>query len=205
MAVDWEKIELDYRAGLKSLREIASSHDISHVAIAKRAKRDKWDRDLSARIKAKAQALVNKRAVANSVNKNTIATENDVIEANALAISDVILAHKTRIPKYRELATKLFAEIEAMTDGKDMLEQLTLSLQQGDQDKLAGIARKVASLPGRIKGFSEMVGAYKILIGMERQAFNIDDTPGDGDDLVSCLKGIFQRIDGKTCGLPGEQ
>lgn len=48
-APDWEKIELDYRAGIKTLTQIAAEHGISHVAIIKRAKRDGWERDLSHR------------------------------------------------------------------------------------------------------------------------------------------------------------
>ena len=36
---DWEKIELDYRAGIKTLREIASEHGLSDGAVRKRAKR----------------------------------------------------------------------------------------------------------------------------------------------------------------------
>jgi hypothetical protein len=33
---DWERIELDYRAGLLSIREIAESQGISHTAIKTR-------------------------------------------------------------------------------------------------------------------------------------------------------------------------
>lgn len=58
--IDWEKIELDYRAGIKTLRQIADEHGISHVAINKRAKRDGWVRDLSAKIDKKADELVRK-------------------------------------------------------------------------------------------------------------------------------------------------
>lgn len=36
---DWEAIETAYRAGVMSLREIASQHGISEGAISKRAKR----------------------------------------------------------------------------------------------------------------------------------------------------------------------
>ena len=43
---DWEAIELDYRAGIKTLRQIAEEHGISHPAIAKRAKRDDWSREI---------------------------------------------------------------------------------------------------------------------------------------------------------------
>ena len=44
-APDWERIELDYRAGIKSLREIADGSGVSHVAVSKRAKRDGWERE----------------------------------------------------------------------------------------------------------------------------------------------------------------
>jgi len=44
---DWERIELDYRAGIKTLRQIADEHGITHGAVNKRAKRDGWERDLS--------------------------------------------------------------------------------------------------------------------------------------------------------------
>lgn len=43
-APDWERIELDYRAGVKSLREIAEGSGVSHVGISKRAKRNHWER-----------------------------------------------------------------------------------------------------------------------------------------------------------------
>ncbi len=44
---DWERIALDYRAGIKTLRQIAEEHGITHGAINKRAKRDGWERDPS--------------------------------------------------------------------------------------------------------------------------------------------------------------
>ena len=60
---DWERIELDYRAGVKTLRQIADENGITHGAINKRAKRDGWERDLSDKIQRKADALVSKAAV----------------------------------------------------------------------------------------------------------------------------------------------
>ena len=41
---DWERIELDYRAGVKTLREIADKSGITHAAICKRAKNHAWTR-----------------------------------------------------------------------------------------------------------------------------------------------------------------
>lgn len=41
-ATDWERIELDFRAGIKSLREMAKGSGVSHVTISKRAQRLGW-------------------------------------------------------------------------------------------------------------------------------------------------------------------
>lgn len=51
--INWERVELDYRSGIKTLREIADEQGITHGAINKRAKRDGWVRDLTAKIKAR--------------------------------------------------------------------------------------------------------------------------------------------------------
>jgi len=48
--VDWVAIEMDYRAGVKPLRQIGNDHGVSHVAVSKRAKRDGWTRDLRVKV-----------------------------------------------------------------------------------------------------------------------------------------------------------
>lgn len=37
-SVDWERVEADYCAGIKSLREIAKEHGVTDGAVRKRAK-----------------------------------------------------------------------------------------------------------------------------------------------------------------------
>jgi hypothetical protein len=74
---DWERIELDYRAGVKTLRQIGEEHGISHAAIAKRAKASGWERDLAAKIQAKADTLVTKE-----VTTETTVSDREVIETN---------------------------------------------------------------------------------------------------------------------------
>lgn len=69
---DWEAIESAYRAGLLSIREIASQHGITHGAINKRAKRDGWERDLSSKIKNKADSLVSKKEVSTQVSSKLL-------------------------------------------------------------------------------------------------------------------------------------
>lgn len=79
---DWERIELDYRAGIKSLRQIGEEHCISHPGIAKRAKASGWERDLAAKIQAKNGTLVTKSVVTKEVTTKNTVSEREVIETN---------------------------------------------------------------------------------------------------------------------------
>lgn len=75
-ATDWGAIERDYRAGILSLREIAAKDgNVTEGAIRKKAKGQGWTRDLSAKIKAKADDLVRKEEVRTQVRSETAANE----------------------------------------------------------------------------------------------------------------------------------
>ena len=107
--IDWEKIELDYRAGIKSLRQIAGEHDIAESGIRRRAKQYEWVRDLSEKIKAKADDIVR-----SSVRTKTTISEKDTIDANANEVASVRLAHRKDIQRSRKIAMSLFDELEMM-------------------------------------------------------------------------------------------
>ena len=179
---DWEAIESAYRAGLMSIREIASQHGITHGAINKRAKRDGWERDLKAKIKAKADALVSKREVSKQVSTEAATNERILIEANAEVIANVRMEHRGDIRRARNIASSLFGELEAQCADVGALEQLgdlMLSPDDKGQDKLNEIYHKVISMPGRVKSMKDLSDTLKTLIGLERQAYDIDGPTGD--------------------------
>ena len=179
---DWEAIESAYRAGLLSIREIASQHGITHGAINKRAKRDGWERDLKAKIKAKADALVSKREVSSQVSTETAASERILIEANAEVIATVRMEHRGDIRRARNIANSLFNELEAECADVAALQQLgDLMFEPDDKgyDKLNEIYQKVISMPGRVKSMKDLSDTLKTLIGLERQAYDIDGPAGD--------------------------
>jgi len=179
---DWEAIESAYRAGLMSIREIASQHGITHGAINKRAKRDGWERDLKAKIKAKADALVSKREVSKQVSTETATNERILIEANAEVIANVRMEHRGDIRRARNIASSLFGELEAQCADVGALKQLgDLMFTPDDkgQDKLNEIYHKVISMPGRVKSMKDLSDTLKTLIGLERQAYDIDGPTGD--------------------------
>ncbi|WP_312601075.1 MULTISPECIES: hypothetical protein [Pseudomonas] len=189
---DWEAIERAYRAGLLSIREIASNHGITHGAINKRAKRDGWERDLKAKIKAKADALVSKRAVSTEVSTKRAETEREIIEVNAEVIANIRMAHRGDIARGRRLTNKLLDELESMTDNRDLFEQLGELLHDPDDngmDKLNDLYQKVIALPGRSKVMKEMAETLKTLVTLERQAYDLDVKSGsnDADELSKLM------------------
>lgn len=179
---DWEAIESAYRAGLMSTREIASQHGITHTAINKRAKKEGWERDLKAKIKAKAESLVSKREVSKQVSSEKMVSERQLIEANAEVIANVRMEHRGDIRRARNIANSLFDELEAECTDVAALQQLGDLMYEPDDkgyDKLNEIYHKVISMPGRVKSMKDLSDTLKTLIGLERQAYDIDGLTGD--------------------------
>ncbi|MFS7308397.1 hypothetical protein [Rahnella inusitata] len=192
---DWEAIESAYRAGLMSIREIASQHGITHGAINKRAKRDGWERDLKAKIKAKADALVSKREVSSKVSTEAATNERILIEASAEVIANVRMAHRGDIGKARRLANTLLAELEAECTDVAALEDLGELLRREDDkgmDKLNDLYHKIISLPGRVKSMKDLSDTLKNLIGLERQAYDIGGP--EADNVVGKLSDLMDSL-----------
>lgn len=180
---NWGAIEVAYRAGKETLRAIAEAQGVSHVAIQKRAKKDGWVRDLSARIEERANYLVTKDAVTKTVTKERLVTERAVVEANAELTANIIRAERRDLAKARELVGKLFAEVDAQTSGTEVFEHLGeyLADPKANSGKLAEAYQRVLSLPARIKGAKDLVDALDKLIVREREVHRIGDTDGDDD------------------------
>lgn len=193
---DWEAIETAYRAGVMSLREIASHHGISEGAIRKRAKRDDWSRDLNARIQQKADDLVRKQEVRKTVRTKTELTERVLIEATAEVIASVRMEHRSDIRRARELTNTLFDELGAQCADVGALEQLGNIMFDPDdkgRDRLNETYQKVISLPSRVKSLKDLSDSLKTLIGLEREAWSIGTAsepektplPGKNTDLTT--------------------
>ena len=194
--IDWEKIELDYRAGIKSLREIATDHEISEGAIRKRAKRDDWSRDLSAKIKAKADDLVRKEQVRSEVRTQNTISEKETIDANANLVASVRLAHRKDIQRSRKIAMSLFDELEHQVgvENVENLEKLGELLRSDDDkgnDKVNDLYMKIISMPGRVKSMKDLSDTLKTLIALERQAFGLDD---ENNKPVDALTALLERV-----------
>lgn len=175
---DWEAIETAYRAGVMSLREIASQHGISEGAIRKRAKRDDWSRDLNAKVKERADDLVRKAEVRKQVRSEVTFNERVLIEATAEVIANVRMEHRGDIRRARELTNTLFDELAGECGDVAALEQLGEMMRREDDkgmDKLNDLYHKIISLPSRVKSMKDLSDSLKTLIGLEREAYSIEN------------------------------
>lgn len=199
---DWERIELDYRAGVKSLREIASEHGITEGAIRKRAKKpgEEWERDLAGKIQAKADELVRRDAVRSEVRANQAASEKAVVDANAQAIADIRLAHRHDIRRARTLTNALLSELEQQTDPNTlaMLKELGDLLRREDdngQDRRNDLYQKVISLSERSKTMKTLADSLRVMVDMERTAFGMDK---EQEKVADGLTALLQTITSGT-------
>lgn len=190
-AIEWDKVELHYRAGIRSLKDIGAEFGVSDAGIIKRAKRDGWTRDLTARIRQKAEAKVSAAAVRKLVSAEQKVSEDAIVEANADQQFQVRLAHREDIRRTRELFKSLLGEIEGLTTHGDLAEQLMELLvdEKGDKPSKAEEERvrkmretldKILSTAGRVDSAKKLTDMLEKLVAMERVAYGIDDKRGGG-------------------------
>lgn len=155
--IAWAVIEAEYRSGVKPLRATASEHGITEGAIRKRAKKEQWTRDLSAKIQAQADAIVRKDAVRKEVRENGRVPEREIVEANADMQVSIRREHRGDIQRLRKLLAGYIGELET-ADKEKMPLQMRVAISQ-----------KIAD-------------THKTVVGMEREHFGITSAHGDDEN-----------------------
>ena len=192
--VDYDRIEPGWRAGILSPRQLAAVYTdetgdpVSHAAICNHFKRKEIPRDLAAKIKAKSDAMVTAAIVTANVTPLDPVTEKAIVDGNAAQLTTVRLSHRQDIKRGRSIVMRLLDELELQTGPENaaLLEELGVLLRKEDDkgvDKLNDLYQRVISLPGRAKTMKDLGETLRVLIGLERQAFGLDDAPeGEGGD-----------------------
>lgn len=203
--IDWEAVEIAYRAGIRSLKDIGNEFGVSDAGILKRAKRDGWVRDLKAKIRAKADAKVSAAMVSGEVSSRTKAAEAQVIEVESTVQARIRLTHRKDVARGRALAMKLLQELEHQTDCGDLYDQLVnLVVPAGDDTDRGGErARKLReaydralSLSGRTKTMKDLADTLRTLVGLEREAYGINDDGGSDEQKSAreSLRDFFSSL-----------
>ena len=196
-SVDRERLELDYRAGIKTFREMAADHEISAPRVKQIANEEGWSRDLTKRIQAAAEDKLNKanlNAALNADKKKV--SENEVVDVISTQQVAIRLAHRQDIQRSRALFAALMDELEATTNNRELFEQLgellDRSADEGRTDKLNELYRRVTTLTGRVENAKKLVEVLEKVVRLEREAFGIDKEDGKENPIDTALKAIAE-------------
>ena len=177
-SVDWDAIEPQWRAGIKTKLQMSEEFGVSRAAMDKHFAKLGIDRDLTEKIRAKAEALVTQAQVTREVTAESVATERDIVDANAMMQADAVLGQRKDISRSRGVVKKLFAELETQLDCAEdfaKLGDLMASPDDNGTDKLNELYRKVMSLPSRVDSAKKLADALRVLIELERKVLRIKD------------------------------
>jgi hypothetical protein len=200
VAVDWEAVERHYRAGIKTVRQLAKEFSISHTAIQKHADKFGWVRDLTEKIQQTTKNLVATQVVANSV-----ATETKLTEAHTVRVYSEISASVEMLQRddltmglsvvrsqMNELSTlgrpDLMANLEQIADMLD--KSGTDENGRAIVDKANELYRYIISLPGRVKMVKEISGAHGVYIPLQRKVFGLDAKDSNASPYEDMLRSI---------------
>jgi len=198
-AINWPKIEAEYRAGVRSNVSIAKEHGISEAVIRKYAKNEGWVKDLSAQIKAKTEAIVRDKAVRASVRASEAISDKDIIEVTATMQAGVIVGQHSGLQDDDRMFNKLRGELEATGDNVENLKRLgELLIDTTDdadtaQAKRIDTLNKALSLPSRVDTFKKLVESQKTLIAMQREVFGINEKKSLGKSLEDFLEDLHEQ------------
>lgn len=177
-ATDWEAVEMDYRAGIKTLRAIASDRGCSAGRISQVAKSKGWSRDLSSKIKIEAEARLNRDALNEQLNTKRRVSERDVISASAEAIADVVRGQRKNLGDLSEIYRALVEKAKAIISEARLFEQvgeICANPDENGQDKIGDVYKKVCSLPVQTELVKRLAETLKLIIELERKVFRIDE------------------------------
>ncbi len=196
---DWEAIEREYRAGQLSAREIARQHGVSDTAIRKKAKAAEWDRDLSEKVRSQARAKLVREDGSQSGSHLSHESEARTVEGAANRQVEVVRQHRHAIGRGRDLTLRLLDELDAATSHVGELEEAIEAETAADKTGQRRAAMlKAVGLPSRAGVIKDLSAAAKNWVALERQAFNLGDDGGAGDDpatkadLRTALAGLTQ-------------
>jgi hypothetical protein len=163
--IDWDKVELDYRAGALSLGSICNFHNITRQQLMGKVSSGAWTRDLMSQVRAE----VNERLF---MSRQREEQGKDHVAIAAQVTIDVVMGHRRDIRHLREIFVKTLDRINEIVE-----------VDLSDPSQLEDSAEVLRSLNSRailgrnqgvVGAIDTLASAYQRIIALERQAFGLD-------------------------------
>lgn len=175
--IDRERLEMDYRTGLHTFKEMSAIHGISGPRIKQIADKEGWTRDLGAKIRQTAMA---KLAAPPSPGK--LQTEAEIVEQGSNKVVDIVLAHQRDAGRVRQLAMTMLEELELSTRAPMALRDLQtiLAMHAANEaiphDLLARAdlaLHQVMTVDSRAGTLKSLADTLTKVVAIEREAHNV--------------------------------
>lgn len=187
--IDWELMEADWIAGIKTVKQLSNEHGVSRAAILKHWAKEGIERDLTHKIKAKAESLVT-REVTREVTPERKLRDKQIIQANADNIAGIDLSHRRDLKRSRELVNSLLDELGSQIANKELLDDFGEIMRSDDQsgtDKRNEIYSKIVSFGGRTDSMHKLANTLRILVELERKVVKLDEISPEGQGNVNLI------------------
>lgn len=179
--VDWEAVERDYRTSQLTLRELGEKHGCAHPAIARKAKAEGWQRDLTDAVKQATSSKLIQAAVTSAVTNKHQAVTNAVLVA-AEVNTQVILGHRKGLNRITRIKEALLDQIEQAAQLMPELAEVIEMVRQPDDngvDKANDALRKAMSRSSLVDDLKKLAEIDERVRKGEREAFNIGGATDD--------------------------
>lgn len=195
--IDWEALEVEYRTGKYSNRQLGAKFGVSESAIRYRAKGKGWEKDLSKKVQQQTRIRSTQKAVVDTVRKQREAqgsdveaplTEDEIVNAAAEHSATIITRHQQRIDSYQTIVDDFAERIkEQVATGK-----VTVIAKNGEPTEIDTPLDYIG------KSISSGVMALEKLVKLERQAHGIDsdERSDEGETLEALLAEVAPDDDG---------
>lgn len=209
--IDYERLEPAWRAGIKSPAQLAADYTadtgvaVSATAIVKHFKKHDIPRDLRAKVKAKADAMVLAAMVRGKVG-GTGPTDREVVDGNATAIATIDLGHRRAVRTGREIVERLLNELGESCDPELWSNIRALAApplidpspeQKAEQERrsrdLADALERATAFPSRVAGARALADAMRVLITLEREIVGLDKSEADPSGTAGRILSDVER------------
>lgn len=189
--INWRDIELEFRLGLLSVRELARKHGIADSNLRARAKREGWSREEGCAARAAAREAVvadtieAAREIAAQIGAQQAQSYRAAVEQTVLTALEVTREHQLAARRGMNVNLALLRELELACINADLIEA-EIARCRDDADARAALIERVLGLKGRIDAFDRWSASYQRLAAAEREAHEIgaDQKPNTIDELL---------------------
>lgn len=203
--VDWELIEKDYRAGIKTVRQIAEERGVSHTAINKKAKQFSWERDLQEKIQTTAKNKVSRQVVSTEVSTETKLSDAQVVEVYSDIVASVDMIQREDVKLAIDNSRNQLKELVLLGDpefhdklvalGEVFDESGPTSNGGWKTDKNNELYKYIISLAGRVKMSKEIAASHGVYIPLQRKIFGLDAEKKSTGEFEEMLRRVQLQED----------